>query len=150
MIVVSLQQKGTSMKTSARNQLKGTISEIEAGQVNSEIVIDLGEGATLKAVITNDGKKEMGLETGDSVYAIIKASFVMVSKEKPGKISARNVLETTVENVIDGMVNCELKLKMGTQTLTAVITEEAAKELQIQKGDTIYALIKASSIILAK
>jgi molybdate transport system regulatory protein len=150
MITVSHQQKGTSMKTSARNQLKGTISEIEAGQVNSEIVIDLGEGATLKAVITNDGKKEMGLETGDSVYAIIKASFVMVSKDKPGKISARNVLETTVENVIDGMVNCELKLKMGAQTLTAVITEEAAKELQIQKGDTVYALIKASSIILAK
>jgi molybdate transport system regulatory protein len=138
------------MKTSARNQLQGTITEIKAGQVNSEIVIDAGAGHMLKAVITNDGKEEMGLKEGDGVYAIIKASFVMVAKEKPGKISTRNVLETTVEEVKDGMVSCELKLNMGAQNLTAVITEEAAKELQIQKGDTVYALIKASSIILAK
>jgi molybdate transport system regulatory protein len=138
------------MKTSARNQLQGSISEIKSGQVNSEIVIDLGSDTALKAVITNDACQDMGLKTGESVYAIIKASFVMVAKEKPGKISTRNIFETAVEEVIDGMVNTELKLKMGSHTLTALITKEAADELRIAKGDTVYALIKANSVILAQ
>jgi molybdate transport system regulatory protein len=137
------------VKTSARNQLKGTIKKIIEGKVNDEVVIDVA-GNTLKAVITRESVNDMGLAIGQEVYAIIKASFVMVAKEKPGKISTRNVLETQVDDIIDGMVNCELKLFMGSAMLTAIITEEAAKELEIKKGDTLYALIKASSIILAQ
>lgn len=138
------------MKTSARNQLQGSISEIKTGQVNSEIIVDIGSGSTLKAIITNEAKEEMGLKPGESVYAIIKASFVIVASEKPGSISTRNVLESTVTDIIEGMVNCELKLGMGGNTLAAIITKEAVSEMGIKKGDTVYALIKASSIILAK
>ena len=41
------------VRTSARNQLPGTVSKIRKGEVNSEVVLDLGEGKTLCAVITN-------------------------------------------------------------------------------------------------
>lgn len=136
------------MKTTARNQLKGTISDIISGRVASEVIINIGNGASLKAVITNDGKEAMGLKTGDSVYALIKASFVMLAKDKPSRISVRNVLETQVEEIIEGMVNCELKLKMGDQVVTSMVTEEAVKELEIKKGDTVYALIKANTIVI--
>ena len=137
------------MKTSARNQLKGTITQIIEGKVNDEVVIDIS-GTTLKAVITKEAVNEMALAVGTEVYAIIKASFVMIAKDKPGKISTRNVLETTVNDIIEGMVNSELKLSLGSSTLTAVITEEALKDLEIAKGDTVYALIKANCIILAQ
>jgi molybdate transport system regulatory protein len=149
-ILTILQYKGEFMKTSARNQLKGMIVEVKTGQVNTEVIVDLGEGAKLTAVITNDAKDDMGLKIGDSVYAIIKASFVIVAKEKPGKISTRNVLETTVEKVINGMVNTELKLKMGDHMLTSIITKDAEDELEANVGDTVYALIKANAIILAQ
>ena len=137
------------MRTSARNQLKGTVTEVINGVVNSEVVIDVA-GNTLKAIVTKEAVDDMGLAKGSEVYAIIKASFVMVSKEKPGKISTRNVIETTVSDMIDGAVNCELKLSMGDAELTSIVTEEAAKDLALAKGDTVYALIKASSIILAQ
>ena len=137
------------MKTSARNQLKGTVTEVIEGAVNCEVVMDVA-GHTLKAVITKEAVEDMGLAAGSEVYAIIKASFVMIAEEKPGKISTRNVIETTVSERIDGPVSCELKLAMGDAVLTAIITDEAAKELNIAKGDTVYALIKASSIILAQ
>lgn len=136
------------MKTSARNQLKGTIRDIISGRVASEIVIDMGAGTALKAVITNDGKEAMGLKTGDSVYALIKASFVMVAKEKPTRISIRNILETQVVEITEGLVNCELKLKMGDQIITSMVTEEAVKELEIKTGDKVYALIKANTIVI--
>lgn len=136
------------MKTSARNQLSGNIVAITQGKVNSEVSLDIN-GTTLKAVITNDALIDMGLTVGNSVVAIVKASAMIVSKERPGKISARNILETTVNEVIDGAVNCELKLTMGNTSLTAIITEDAAKELSITTGETLYTIIKANSIILA-
>jgi molybdopterin-binding protein len=59
-------------------------------------------------------------------------------------------LETTVEKVINGMVNTELKLKMGDHMLTSIITKDAEDELEANVGDTVYALIKANAIILAQ
>jgi molybdate transport system regulatory protein len=137
------------MKMSARNQLVGKVSEILKGQVNSEIIIDMN-GTTLKSIITNDAVKSMEIVVGEEVTAIVKASQVMISKNNPGKISARNILEAQVSDIINGMVNCELKLSVGENSVTAIITEDALKELEISKGDTVYALIKANSITLAK
>ncbi len=137
------------MKISARNQLTGKVSKIIEGKVNSEVVIDMN-GAALKAVITNDAVKDMGLSAGQEVTSIIKASNVIIAKNNPGKISTRNILEAKVEDVIDGMVSCELKLSVGENMITAIITEDAAQDLEISKGDTVYALIKANTIILAQ
>ncbi|MDD3775222.1 MAG: TOBE domain-containing protein [Sulfurovaceae bacterium] len=138
------------MKTSARNQLKGSVSEIKKGQINSEVVLSVGDGVDVKAIVTNDAVDEMGLAVGDTAYAIIKASFVMVAKDKPTNISTRNIIKTKVLEVKNGMVNSELKLGMGDQVLTAVITEEATEDLDFKVGDTVYALIKANFVILAK
>jgi molybdate transport system regulatory protein len=138
------------MKTSARNEIKGTITEIKKGQINSEVVLSVGGNTVLKSVITNDSVEEMGLVVGESIYAIIKAPFVMVAKDKPTNISTRNIIETKVCEVKKGIVNGELKLSMGDQTLTAVITEDSVEDLDFKVGETVYALIKANFIILAK
>ncbi len=58
------------MKTSARNQLKGTVTQIIEGKVNDEVVIDVS-GSTLKAVITKEAVTEMELAVGSEVYVII-------------------------------------------------------------------------------
>ena len=138
------------MKTSARNEIKGTITEIIKGQINSEVVLSVSDNVTLKSVITNDSVDEMELVVGETIYAIIKAPLVIVAKDKPTKISTRNIIETKVIEVKKGIVNGELKLAMGDQTLTAVITEESIEDLEFNVGDTVYALIKATFIILAK
>ena len=65
------------MKLSARNQLSGTIVEITKGKSTSHILIDV-LGAILTASITNEAVDELKLIKGMSVYAIIKASDVMV------------------------------------------------------------------------
>jgi len=137
------------MKVSARNQLIGNITDIIEGKVNDEIIIDMS-GTLLKSIITNNSVKSMELKVGDEIAAIIKASQVIIAKENPGKISTRNILEAKVTEIIEGIVNCEIKLSIGENTLAAIITEDALKDLDISLGDTVYALIKANSIILAK
>ena len=69
------------MKLSARNQLKGTVVEIQDGAVNGIVKIDLGSGNVLSAVITMASIRELGLKVGGTAYAVIKASNVMVGVE---------------------------------------------------------------------
>ena len=66
------------MKLSARNQLKGTVVEIQDGAVNGIVKIDLGNGNVLSAVITMSSIRELGLKVGGTAYAVIKASNVMI------------------------------------------------------------------------
>lgn len=67
------------MKLSARNVLQGTVKSIHHGAVNSEVVITLTGGAEVVSIITKDSVESLGLQEGKTVYAVIKASNVMVA-----------------------------------------------------------------------
>ena len=67
------------MKLSARNQLKGKITEIQEGAVNAIVKINVGNGNILTADITMQSVKELNLTVGKEVIAVIKATNVMVS-----------------------------------------------------------------------
>ncbi|ACK47233.1 TOBE domain protein [Shewanella baltica OS223] len=66
------------MKISARNTLSGTIKSIEMGAVNNEVAIELAPGVVLTSVVTKASCERLGLKVGDSAYALIKASSVMI------------------------------------------------------------------------
>lgn len=66
------------------------------------------------------------------------------------KLSARNVLKGTVKNVVQGAVNVEVTVKLtGGEEIVSIITKTSAKSLGIAKGKKVYAVIKASSVMLA-
>lgn len=66
------------MKISARNQLKGKVKKITEGSVNTEVIIELAPGVEIAAMITKTSATDLGIKIGKEVYAIIKASNVMV------------------------------------------------------------------------
>ncbi len=67
------------MQISARNQLKGVITKIEPGAVNSEVTIELANGVSLVSIITKGAAERLGLAVGQPAYAVIKSSEVMVA-----------------------------------------------------------------------
>ena len=67
------------MKISARNRLKGEITEITKGATTAHVRIDIGNGAIVTASITNEAVDELELKVGGSAYAVVKASDVMVA-----------------------------------------------------------------------
>lgn len=67
------------MQISARNSLKGKVKSIEVGAVNDEIVIELPSGMEVVSIITKDSAERLELAEGKEVYAVIKASDVMVA-----------------------------------------------------------------------
>ena len=68
------------MKLSARNVLKGRVVKVVRGATTAHVKIDVG-GSVVTASITVEAVDEMGLREGDSAYAIIKASNVIVAKD---------------------------------------------------------------------
>jgi molybdopterin-binding protein len=66
------------MKISARNLLKGKVKTVKPGAVNTEVVIELPGGAEIVSIITKASADSMSLAPGKEVYAIIKASNVMI------------------------------------------------------------------------
>jgi molybdate transport system regulatory protein len=68
------------MRLSARNNLKGVITDIKKGAVMAKVTIDLGHGQQITSVITVDSVDELELKTGDEAYAIIKSTEVLIGK----------------------------------------------------------------------
>jgi molybdopterin-binding protein len=66
------------MKLSARNILKGTIKQVTPGGVDTEVVIELSPGVEIASIVTKKSAENLGLKVGNSAYAIIKASNVII------------------------------------------------------------------------
>ena len=66
------------MKLSARNQLKSKVVNIQTGSVNAIVTLDIGGGNHVSATISLDAVKDLNLSVGSDVYAIVKATSVMI------------------------------------------------------------------------
>ncbi len=69
------------MKISARNFLKGKVIRLIQGAVNTEVTVELTGGIEVVSIITKNSAKTLGLKKGKQVYAVIKASNVMIATD---------------------------------------------------------------------
>jgi molybdopterin-binding protein len=69
------------MNISARNTLKGRIKNIAHGAVNTEVTIELPGGTEIVSIITKASAERLKLSQGREVYAVIKASSVMIATD---------------------------------------------------------------------
>ncbi len=66
------------MRLSARNQLKGTVVDIHEGVTNAKVTVDIGNGNKITSMISVEAVKELNIQVGSQVVAVIKASSVML------------------------------------------------------------------------
>ncbi|MGD9340842.1 MAG: TOBE domain-containing protein [Chromatiales bacterium] len=67
------------MQISARNVMKGRVKSVNTGAVNTEVVIEVGGGTEIVSIVTKTSAEELGLKEGSEVYAVVKASNVMIA-----------------------------------------------------------------------
>lgn len=136
------------MKISARNQLKGTISNIQEGAVNGVVTIDLHD-AKVKADITMDAIRDLGLKVGQEAFAIIKASSVMFATDEIKGISARNQLRGKIVEVKEGAVNGRIAIELPCGCkVKGSITNEAINQLGFKEGGEAVAIVKATEVMV--
>jgi molybdate transport system ATP-binding protein len=138
------------VKTSARNQLAGTVRSVNPGAVNDEIELELAGGRRIVAIVTHDSAMSLGLVPGAAAFALVKASSVIVVAD-PGtaRLSARNQLAGKVTRIQPGAVNAEVLIDVGGGlTIAAIVTQESASALGLAAGSPATAVFKASSVIV--
>ncbi|MBF2072828.1 MAG: TOBE domain-containing protein [Synechococcales cyanobacterium C42_A2020_086] len=69
------------MEVSARNTLKGKVKALVLGTVNAEVMVEVAPGIEIVAVITKSSAERLGLTEGKEVYAVVKASDVMIATD---------------------------------------------------------------------
>jgi molybdate transport system regulatory protein len=139
-----------SMKTSARNQFLGTVSQVKAGAVNDEIELDIAGGEKLVAIVTHESTESLGLKLGTEAFALVKSSSViLMTDEDNARFSARNRLTGTISRIQPGAVNTEVVLDLaGGATLAAIVTRDSCDQLALAVGKRATAIFKASSVII--
>ncbi len=104
------------------------------GAVNAEIILDIGRGEELAAIITNESAEHLALEVGNEAYALMKAQWIILTVDENMKTSARNRLTGTVVRCQEGAVNAEVVIELpGGKTVAAIITNESVKVLGLRR-----------------
>jgi molybdopterin-binding protein len=66
------------------------------------------------------------------------------------KLSARNALKGKIVDIVKGQVMVKVKIDIGGQTVTSLISLDAAQDLELKTGDEVQAIIKSSEVIIGK
>jgi molybdate transport system regulatory protein len=138
------------VKTSASNQIFGSIVAIHAGAVNAEVIVKLKGGEQVITNMTLTSLNDLGLEIGaDAVLLINSADITLATDFDPTRFSARNRLSGSVIRIQQDDVNAEvIVLLPGGETLTAMITQQSAQSLALMPGTPVSAMFKSNTPIL--
>ncbi|QGZ63647.1 TOBE domain-containing protein [Paraburkholderia acidisoli] len=140
-----------AMRTSARNQLFGTVTGIVRGAVNDEVSMALPGGEAIVATVTHESVEMLALGEGAPVVALVKATSIVLVADAAdaARLSARNRLSGTVEVLRRGAVNADVSIVLpGGAVLAAIVTEASVEALGLVIGKPATAVFKASSVLL--
>ena len=140
------------LRTSARNQLVGTVAEVRTGAVNAVLALALPGGEDLiHASLTMTSLRELKLKKGAAAVALIKAPSVFVAADDASalNLSVRNALRGTVIRIRTGAVNTEVQARLaGGQTMVAMLSDDSVQRLALRAGMPVRLLFQESSVIL--
>jgi len=139
------------MKTTARNQFPGTITDLDVGPVTARVTLTTSAGLEITAALTAAAAARLKLAKGQQAMALVKASNVVLVTDFEGyTLSARNQLAGTVSRVEKGAVSALVGLSLpGGLALTASITNDSVDALQLKVGQSATAVFKAFAVMLA-
>ncbi|MFV0482190.1 MAG: TOBE domain-containing protein [Campylobacteraceae bacterium] len=133
----------TSIRTSARNQLKGKIVSIKKDGLNSLLKID-SSGLTFYTNITTKSVEELDLEHNKELFLIIKSSWIDIV-EKKDEDKKQNLFSATIKNIEKDKNSDEYLLELENSS-TLICSNSTKKEYK--KGDKVSIFIDPKQIIV--
>ena len=137
-------------RISARNVFQAEVVKVEAGPVDVEVALRLSDSIPLHAIVTNDALEELDLKPGRRALALVKSSFVELTRVDAPRLYERNRLIGRVTRRIDAPPRSEFLLDIGGgKSLTAVVSHARAEALGLREGDEAAAQFAPENVILA-
>ena len=139
-----------AMRTSARNQFAGILVSITPGKVNDELCIMVNASQTLIASITHESCRELQLAVGTKVFALIKASAVILHlPNESDTATAKNALLGTVHKITQSEHQSELAVLLESGlTLVSTMPNQTTHKMALKEGAAVLAMIEPSNVII--
>jgi molybdate transport system regulatory protein len=139
-----------AVKTSARNQLFGSVSAIVIGAVNVQVAINLAGGDSIIVAISLETLNDLNLVIGtDAVLLINSTDIALVLDDGTLNFSASNRLTCKIIRIQQDEINSEISVLLpGGEILTSVITTQSLKKMALSVGLPVIAIFKANAPIL--
>jgi molybdate transport system regulatory protein len=145
-----------AMKTSARNQFAGIIVSILQGPVNDEITLMVNGSLMLVASITHGSCRELQLDIGAKVFALIKASSIKLvlrsavsAAASPDPALAKNAFAGVAHTVVRGEHTSEVAVLLdGGMELVGTLPNATVDVMALKRGDAVMAGFDPSSVII--
>jgi len=146
-IALANRAPGFMLRTSARNALRGVVAGIEADAVSAQVAVALTAKTTIHTIITRRSLDELGLCRGRDVVALIKASFISVTRQR---VTRGNSIRSTLVRKQTGTHDTELILDLGAgKRLVATLDTPRVKAMNLKKRDLVWAAFDPRHVILA-
>lgn len=136
-----------TLKTSARNQLKGRITRIESQDVKDKVVMKLDQGSEVSAIITRISTQQLDLKIDKEVILLFKAPSVAISNQF--QETDNNQLKGKLVHLTQGQDSSEVFLDIGDGTLLyASVTHRSLGDQTLQLNHDYYAEFEPSQILI--
>lgn len=138
------------VRTTVRNQLFGSISEIQKGAAHAEVLLKLNGGDKVAVTIAMASLDELGIRVGaDAVLLINSADILLTTDSEPERFCASNRFQCRILRLHQDTADSEaIVLLPGGEILSAMITRQSIKALGLAPGITVWAMFKANAPIL--
>lgn len=143
--------RGLILRSSTRNQWIGEVVNVNEGIVNAMVTLKLSTGTEIIAHVGRAFQKELKLESGTPVIAVVKAPMVHLLMDADDFcLSAENQFEGVVRAVHRDDVAAEVIIGLPTgDAIVTTLSVEGIDQLNIHVGDPVTAAFDAEAVILA-
>ncbi|MBI1307235.1 MAG: tobe domain protein [Bacteroidetes bacterium] len=138
------------MVIKAVNKLTGKITDIHSSGSFSIVSIKLPSGTIIRSIIMETPESADYLLNGNSITAIFKETEVVISTETNSAVSILNRIPGSIEDLAYGELLSRLKIKTADGILSAVITSEAVRLLNLKVGKEVMAMVELNEIMLSR
>ena len=130
------------------NTLDGNITTIQSHEGISLVKVQ-SNNTVFTSIVLDTPETASYLQTGHSVKIIFKETEVIISKDFAPNISIQNRLNCTIESIKKGVLLSQINLKFAEAIIESIITTNACEQLQLEKNDTVLALVKTNEVSLS-
>jgi len=130
------------------NTLSGNITAIQSHEGISLVKVKSND-TIFTSIVLDTPETASYLDIGQPVQIIFKETEVIISKDLNPNISIQNRLQCTIESIKKGVLLSQINLNFGGTIVESIITTNACEQLQLEKNDTVLALVKTNEVSLS-
>ena len=128
------------------SQLVATIKKINSIDNLNIVEFDF-HGLTLKMMSLD---LNADVQVSKKVKLSVKPTNISIAKNLIGEISLSNQIVATIENLENGQLLSSISLKVHNTILESIITVDSSKRMNLQIGESVTILIKASNLSIGE